>query len=274
MTQRATPEELRREVRILKESPNSEEVAVAAITVAGAEDAEALSALGELLSSDSGLARLDDLSDPSLDTQHLFDVFRALADRPTDAVGRLCEFLFGVTEFRALPERLNLLLATLSAVEPTTPGGADVFRASIKEGYAEVVGPLLLRNASQASLDVFEELIREDHVEVYVKVDILHRALLPMRYRLPVLVMCGRLLEAELPAECALHSLRRCSTTSRGVSSVPRYAPPTPLAWEFANTDALGLLVEWGGAWRPLDASYSWRFGQRWLSRSHFSTPA
>ena len=246
MTSRTTPEEIRRDIKTLKESDDFHQVGVAAIALAGAEDSQALTALGDLLSSEAGLARLDDLSDPTVDTQRLFQVFQTLASHPTEESGRLCEVLFADPEFRSVPERLNMLLAALAAVEPTTPAGADVFRASIGEGYAEVVGPLLLRNASPLALDVFAELIRSEQIEGYVRIDILHRALLPTRYRLPVLVMCAGLLEAGLPEEVREGLIETVFDYQSRRWFGPAMDPPAPLPWEFATNESLELLVTLG----------------------------
>ena len=243
MTLRATPEEIRRDIKTLKESDDFHEIGVAAIALAGAEDRYALAALGELLSSQAGLARLDDLSDPTLDTQRLFQVFQTLADHPTEDSGRLCEVLFADAEFRSVPERLNMVLAALAAVVPTSPRGAEIFRASIGEGYAEVVAPILLRNASPLALDVFEELIRGEQVEAYIKIDMLHRALLPTRYLLPVLDMCSRLLDTSLPAEVREGLIETLFDYQSRRWFGPAMNPPKPLPWEFATTESLRFLV-------------------------------
>lgn len=246
MSERVTPEEIRRDIRILRQSADQQEVTAAAIALAGAEDAQAIHAVGELLASQEGLARLDDLSDPSVETLNLQQVFRALADHPTEATGRLCEELFAAEQFRTLPARVNMLLAALAALQPTSARGAEVLRAAIGEGYAEVVAPLLLRNASPLSLEVFEELIRSDQIEAYVKVDILHRALLPTRYKLPVLVMCERLLEASLPVEVRAALIETLFDYQSRRWFGPAMYPPKPLDWEFASTEALRALVALG----------------------------
>jgi hypothetical protein len=243
MTIRLAPEEIRRDTKILDQSADQGEVAAAAVALAGAEDDEAIQPLYALLSNNEGLARLDNVSDPSLETQNLVQVFRALAEHPTPATGQLCESLFAAEDFRAVPARINMLLAALCAVVPTSVEGADVFRASIEQGFAEVIGPPLLRNASPLALEVFEELIRGASIDARVRVDILHRALLPMRYSLPVLQMCDRLLEAELEPDVRAGLIETLFDYQSRRWFGPAMYPPQPLAWEFASPESLAFLM-------------------------------
>lgn len=243
MTLRLAPEEIRRDTKILNQSADLGEVAAAAIALAASEDDESIQPLSALLSSNEGLARLDNLSDPDLETQNLVEVFRALADHPTPATGQLCESLFASDDFRAVPARINMLLAALCAVVPTSVEGADVFRAAIDQGFAEVIAPPLLRNASPLALEVFEELIRNPSIDALVRVDILHRALLPRRYSLPVLQMCDRLLEAELDPGVRTGLIETLFDYQSRRWFGPAMYPPQPVAWEFASAESLAFLT-------------------------------
>jgi hypothetical protein len=246
MVERMTPEEIRRDIEVLSVSGDVNEVADAAERLAASEDADAIDFLGRVLATHEFLARLDDLSDPSLETQNLFRVFRALAEHPIEATGRVSEALFAVAEFRSIPARVNLLLGAVAAVRPTGGGAANIFRAAIREGYAEVVGPLLVTNASPLSLQVFEELIEKDWIESYVKVDIMHRSVLPKRTSLPVLTMCGRLLEAGLLAEVQIGIIETLFDYRSRQWFGPAMNPPTPPHWDLASTESLRFLVALG----------------------------
>jgi hypothetical protein len=243
MAEPLTPDEIERHIAILNESPDSDRIAASAIALAGSEDRGAILALARALRQGDFLARLDDTSDPSSDTRNLTLVFRTLAEHPTEFTGRLCELLYAEPEFGALDARINLLLSALAAVRPTSVRGADVFRASSQEGYAEVNGPLLIKNESPLALQVFEELIAGEWVEDYVKVDILHRAILPRRTSLPVLATCARLLERDMPPEVREGLIETLFDYQSRRWFGPARTPPKPPPWASASTEALQFLI-------------------------------
>jgi hypothetical protein len=196
-----SPEELNRTVRVLDESNDREVLTAAARALAASEDPAALIELQHRLGSAEFLDRLDDVSDPSADIENLSEVFAELRSHPVPASAMACVAIYDAPEFRAIPVRINLLLGALGRVVPVSPESARVFRESSSEGFAEVNGPLLIANESLLALQVFEELIAGTWVDAYVKVDILHRAVIPKRTHLPVLEVCGRLLEGEIDRE-------------------------------------------------------------------------
>jgi len=236
-------EEFDRYIRILNDSPDREQVADASITLAASENDDAIARLARALQSGEFLRRLDDTRNPSSDIRNLILVFRALKEHPTQAAGRLCEVLYADAAFGELPARINLLLAALAAVRPTTAEGGEIFRESSQAGYAEVNGPLLLENESPIALQVFEELISGSWVEGYVKVDILHRALLPRRTRLPVLAICARLLDKDLPVEVREGLIETLFDYQSRRWFGPAMTPPKPPPWDSAETEALEFLV-------------------------------
>ena len=130
MAEPLSREEINRHVEILNGSQESDRVAVSAIALAGSEDPEAIIALTRCLRRPGFLDRLDNTAEPSSEITNLTPVFRALAEHPTEATGRLCESVYADEDFRAIPARINLLLSALAAVRPATAQAADVFRAT------------------------------------------------------------------------------------------------------------------------------------------------
>jgi len=249
------PEELDRHTKILNQSEDRELLAASAVALAASEDPAALLALARELRRAEFLNRLDDTSDPESDISNLRDVFGALAEHAVPASARLCELIYPQPDFRTIPARINLLLQALAAVRPTSAEGADVFRASSAEGFAEVNGPLLIENESPRALQVFEELIAGGWVESYIKVDILHRSVLPKRTSLPVLMACARLYERGLPGEVRDGLIETLFDHQSRRWFGPERRPPIPPAWQSASTEALNFLIAFANRvlTRPLD---------------------
>lgn len=243
MSEPMQPEELDRQMRILNESRDRDLLLSSATTLAASGDPSALFALAGPLSEREFLARLDDVEDPASDMDNLAIVFRTLTQHPAPNTGRFCEMLYAQPDFRDNPSRINLLLVTLASVRPTTPEGAEVFRATNREGYAGVNGPLLIQNESPLALQVFEELIAGDDIDAEMKVDLLHRSVLPRRTSLPVLQMCARLLDHDLPQEVKDGIVETLFDYQSKRWFGPVLSPPTPPAWELATTEALDLLI-------------------------------
>jgi len=237
------PEELEGHMSILTESRDRDALVRSATVLAASEDSSALFALAGPLSEREFLARLDDVLDPVSTMDNLMVVFRALAQHPTPATGRLCELLYAEPDFRENPSRINLLLVTLASVRPTTQEGAEVFRTSNREGYAGVNGPLLVQNESPMALQVFEELIAEDWLDVEKKVDLLHRSVLPKRTSLPVVKTCAQLLTRDLPSEVTDGIVETLFDYQSRRWFGPVRNPPKPLPWEQATTETLDFLI-------------------------------
>jgi len=247
MAEPMLPEELDRHMRILNESRDRDALVSLAVMLAASEDSSAVFALAGPLSQREFLARLDDIEDPVSDMDNLIVVFRTLAEHPTPATGHVCEVLFVEPDFRENPSRINLLLVALARVRPTSAEGAEVFRTSSREGYAGVNGPLLVQNESPLALQVFEELIAEDWLVVEMKVDLLHRSVLPKRISLPVLEICAHLLDRDLPSEVKDGILETLFDHQSKRWFGPVLSPPMPPEWELATTDALDLLIALAG---------------------------
>ncbi len=237
------PEEIERHAGILDNSRDRAEIVRAARALAASETPAALLALGLRLRRAEFLDRLDDTSQPGPDIENLSFVFAELVFHPSPASSRLCELLYGEPEFRAIPVRVNLLLGALAAVVPTTEAGAQVFRDSNAEGFAEVNGPLLIENQSPLAIQVFEELIAGSLVEADVKVEILHRSVLPKRTDIPVLGACMRLLDRGLPAEVRDGLIETLFDYQSRLWFGPVRQAPTPPPWDSASTEVLRLFV-------------------------------
>jgi hypothetical protein len=236
-------DEIERHIAILQHSGNRGELASSAIALAASEDSTALLSLAGELSRKEFLNRLDDTAAPERDTSNLVNVFNALADHPVAASAQLCITVYAQTDFWTIPARINFLLQALAAVRPTSPEAADVFRASSEEGFAQVNGPLLIANESPLALKVFEELIAGDWVESYVKVDMLHRSVLPSRTHLPVLQACATLYEHELPDDVRDGLIETLFDYQSRLWFGPVRQPPIPPTWESASEDALDFVL-------------------------------
>jgi hypothetical protein len=244
MPEPITPEQLARHLEVLNTSNESAELAASAVALAASEDREALVSLARILRAPGFLARLEGADGQSTsDVTNLADVCIALAQHPTEFTGRLCELLYGEPTFQELPARFNALLHALGAVKPVTPRAAEIFRETSAAGFAQVNGPILLANSEPPALAVFAEIITGEWVESYVKVDILHRSLLPVRDRLPIVQMCIRLLTSPLDPEVraalieTLHDFR-----SKDWFGPAMYAPEPP-DWNHSPDASLELLT-------------------------------
>ncbi len=227
-------------LEILSQSREPDRIAASAVALAGTEDRDAVMALGRFLGRAEFLDRLDPPEGPMT---HLTAVFRALAEHPTEATGRLCESLYAEPELVAVPARINLLLGALAAVRPVTPAAVEIFRATSAAGFAEVNAPLLLENESVPALQVFGEIVAGDWVEPYVKVDLVHRAVLPRRTKLPVVQICARLLQFELPPEVRAAIIETLYDYQSRPWFGPAMHPPKPPPWNTASSEALNLLI-------------------------------
>jgi len=241
------PEQLKHHLSVLNESRNREELASSARALAASQDPAALLELARRLRRADFLDRLDDTSDPVSDIDHLSQVFAELRTHPVEASGKVCVATYDSPEFRALPIRVNMLLAALASVVPVSPDAARVFRESSAEGYAEVNGPLLIANESPLALQVFEELIGGTWVDAYVKVDILHRAVIPKRTSRPVLEVCARLLASGVEPEVRDGILETLFDYRQKEWYGPVLQAPTPPPWESASTEALTFLLQLAG---------------------------
>src|SRR5437660_1188144 len=116
----AMPAGIRQDLHTLRTSHVRKKVFEAAVRIAGSGDPIALRELGDLLTTQQFLARLDVLDDPQRNSTNLSYVMGALKANPTEATGRLCEALATNRVFLADDDRMLFLLPALAAVRPMT----------------------------------------------------------------------------------------------------------------------------------------------------------
>ncbi|MFN0101275.1 MAG: hypothetical protein ACKV2U_04190 [Bryobacteraceae bacterium] len=237
-------EDRARHIATLSESRDAGQLAAAATVLARSGDRDATLALGRALRSPEFLERLDPPVDGSTPISNILAVFSEFSEHPTEWSGRLCELIYAEPAFRAVLARVNSLLGALAAVVPMTEHGAAIFRAGAAEGFAEVIGPLLLQNGSPLALKEFEELIGNGAVEEHVRVSILHYALLPFRTRLAVVESCARMLAVEPPGAVRTALVETLFDHQSRLWFGPAMSPPEPEPWSGAETAALERLAQ------------------------------
>ncbi|MBI2690108.1 MAG: hypothetical protein HYX27_27700 [Acidobacteria bacterium] len=247
MAEQMPPEEIAKHATVLNDGRDAEPLAVSAVALAESETRDAILTLARALRVPGFLARLEGSDgETTNDATNLADVFIALTEHPTDASGRLCELIYSEESFRELPARINPLLRALGAVKPVTPRAAEIFRETSAAGFAQVNGPILIGNGEPVALAIFAEIISGDWVESYVKVDILHRSILAVRDRVPIIQMCDRLLRSNLDEEvCAGIAETLYDYRSKDWFGPAMYAPKPP-DWNQAPDAALEALLRLG----------------------------
>jgi hypothetical protein len=149
--------------------------------------------------------------------------------------------------FRAVPERLNLLLNALAAVRPMSEEATAIFRDTSRSGYLEVNGPLLARNASTAALALLEELLSDESLDIEARVEVAHRGLLPVRTDGAVVAMCARVTVSRLVSRQVRTAIAETLFDYQprqwfGVAA----NQPTPPAWKSAAEPARNALRSLG----------------------------
>lgn len=243
------PDEVERRIAVLGASNDVGVLTAASVELARTGERTATLALARALRNEVFLRQLDPAPEGgSTPVQNIGLVFGALRENPSEWSGRLCELIYGEPGFRAQMARVNLLLGALAAVEPVSESGAGVFRTAIGEGFAEVVAPLLLRNGSPLALTVFEEMLRGTAVNDEVKIDILHRAVLPRRSDRSILECVARLVRTGLSDAVREAAVETVFDYQSRRWFGPAMHPPLPPAWEEAETRALEFLVAFSRA--------------------------
>lgn len=243
------PDEVERRIAILGASTDSGELTAAGVALAQTGDRTATLALARALRGEAFLRHLDPATEVGgTPVQNVGLIFAALRENPSEWSGRLCELIYGEAGFREVMSRVNLLLGALAAVEPVTESGAGVFRAAVGEGFGEVVAPLLLRNASPLALTVFEEMLRGGAVSDEVKIEILHRSVLPRRGDRRVLECVARLVRNGLNETVRVAAVETVFDYHSRRWFGPAMHPPLPPAWEESETRALEFLVAFAKA--------------------------
>jgi hypothetical protein len=243
MPEALTPEEIQRHIETVNKPKEPGRILASATALARSGNRDAILALTNPLRRKEFLDRLDPPKGEDQGITNITRIFRALALNPSEATARVCVLVYNSEEFRELPVRINLLLGALAAVRPVNEEAAVIFRSSSAEGFAEVNAPLLLKNESPLALQVFEEIITGTWVESYVKVDILHRSVLPVRTQMLVVEMCSGLLAGELASDVRGAIIETLFDYQSRLWFGPAMYPPKPQPWESASTEVLQFMI-------------------------------
>ena len=167
----------------------------AAISIATSGNPADVALLADHLGQRAFLRRLDPSSGGDVAVLRLRNVFRALAEHPSDATAALCLTLARTPDFTAEPSRINLLLNALIAVRPMSQAAADFVRSVNSPSYIEVSAPLLAVNASPRALELLSQMFLDDTSDIAQRVSMAHWSLLPTRTDLRVVQTSARVLQ-------------------------------------------------------------------------------
>lgn len=169
------------DLRTLDRSTVREELAAAAVRIAGSGDAAALAGLGERLSDPAFLARLDDTAAPQASEANLSLVFKALAENPSKATEKLCLRILPREAYGPDGDRLLLLLPALAAVKPMSAEGAAAFASANLRGYSTGNGTLLAANGSPRAMSLLGSMFADRSIRVEDRMDMARYAVVPHR---------------------------------------------------------------------------------------------
>src|SRR5262245_26220757 len=220
---------------VLKSSTDREALERAAITLARSGDAGDFALLGQLLRDREFLARLDDLNNVA--TFHLSRVIAALAEHPTQQLVDLCLTLAEDPVFLE-NDRKSLVLEFLASVKPMSERTAAVFQRSNDEGYFAFNALLLAGNGSPRALRLFESMMLSKDVPAEIRIESLHRSVLPRRTDPVILASADRILSrtseriiVNAIVESAFDFQQQWFGIESGIPAAPK--------WENTSTDGL-----------------------------------
>jgi hypothetical protein len=242
----AAPAGANKDLQALRESPRREEVATAAVRIAGSDDPGALRELGRLLASRPFLARLDDLDAPQAATFNVRRVFLALAARPSQSTEAVCLQAATSTDFIDDPARTRYALEALAAVQPMSPGGEALFRRMNEQGFFAFDGPLLAANGSDRAVSVLESMLADRSQSVVERVALAREAIVPNRIKRSVVDMVDRLRKHGIETELLL-ALAECIFEYRPDEWYgKRRNPPQAPSWSAATQEARQAVIALG----------------------------
>jgi hypothetical protein len=228
---------IKQDLKTLRTSHVRQEVVEAAVRIAGGGDPIALRQLGDLLTTQELLARLDVLDDPQRSITNLSYVLGALTAHPTEATGRLCETLATNPVFLADDDRMLFLLPALAAVRPMTTGAEAVFRATNADGFFNSNGPLLAANGSERAVALLESMFADRSQRVDERASMAHEAILPNRTNVAIVRMVDRLWERPVEME-VLRALAESIFEYNPEWYGKRRNPPVAPDWSTAPREA------------------------------------
>lgn len=241
----AVPAGIKQDLKTLRTSHVRKNVFEAAARIAGSGDPIALRHLGDLLTTQQFLARLDVLDDPQRDITNLSYVLGALKANPTEAPGRLCEALATNPVFLANDDRMLFLLPALAAVRPMTAGAEAVFRATNADGLFNGNGPLLAANGSERAVTLLEAMFADRSQRLDDRVDMAHESIVPNRTAVSIMRMVDRLWEQPVEREVQL-ALAEAVFEDHTEWFGKRRNPPVAPDWSTATREAREAAAELG----------------------------
>ncbi len=240
MSDTSSSQWIQERVEILASSKEPADLANAATELAAADHPAALDALAPFLRDPAFLDRLDDSGDPASQTEHLRPMLTALIQRASPEIVPLCLSLANDSAFLSDPDRKSFLLEALAGVVPMSAESAEVFTAANQEGYFASNAQLLAANASPTALALFLSMMLDDQEDTETRVELLHASLVPVRNRLPIIEMVGRL-AAKNPGEDLVNAAVESIYDFKVSWRKGHPAPPPP--WRTASDESLRALV-------------------------------
>jgi hypothetical protein len=236
--------ELSTQVAALNRERDRSKLEAAAVAIAKSGNAEAMLRLTESLGQRSFLRRLD----PAGETNRLQNIFRVLAEHPSEGSERLCVALANNGEFASLPVRMNFLLNALAALRPMSAAGGEVFRKTSRSGFLEVNGPLLAANGSPRAIALLEKLLADESLDRAQRASVSHWSVMPHRTKVDIVAMCARLLEpARVSTEVSVAIIESVFDYRPREWFGLRNSPPRPPPWSSASRTAKESVRHLGG---------------------------
>lgn len=230
-------------VRVLETSKDPDALEKAASGLAASRNAEQIQRLGDFLTDQGFLARLDDLESPEFKRIHLSRVLKAVTAHPIPEVTALCARLANDRTFLSDDDRMADLLPALAAVWPASPEGIAVFRQANAQGYFATDALLLARNGSPLAMQLFEEMMADRKVRAGRRIDLLHHAVVGHRTSEPMLASVERLLAAGLEPDVLAGVVESVFDYQDKQWFGPARDAPRPVPWDGASDQALNHVL-------------------------------
>ncbi len=200
----AVPAGVKQDLKTLRTSHVRKKVAEAAVRIAGSGDPVALRQLGDLLTTQQFLARLDDQTNPQLAMINVYWVFRALEAKPSDKTEALCLQVAASADFAGDGTRTGFALQALAAVRPMSAEAEALFRKANAEGSFNSNLILLAANSSERAVALLESMFADRSHRVDDRASTTHESIVPNRTNVSIVHMVDRLWDQPVEREVQL----------------------------------------------------------------------
>jgi hypothetical protein len=224
---------------VLATSRDREALEGAGVWLASRGEPAAVAALGRHFGEAEFLARLDQVDSPGDKTRHLSRIFAAFALAPIEDVAALCRTLALDPEFAIDGDRVAFLLQAAATVKPMSDDTVALFVQSNALGFGPSNAILLGRNASPKALALLEKMLDDASFEIDDRVELVHRALLPVRTEEAVLQLVARMLARKLPPALEVALVETMFDFRSAEWFGKERTPPEPPPWSAASASAL-----------------------------------